>query len=161
VDGWDSFFGAQVSASAALAGLVFVGVSINLPKIMSNPGLPNCVLEAIIALVTVLIESSLLLVPGQPVALHGVAALLVGLVMGALTATVNRAVFREAALRPYHRRYVAHVVLSQLAMGAFVAAGVVMLLRGAGGVYVVVPGIIVCYVVALIDAWILLIEINR
>lgn len=109
----------------------------------------------------VLIESSLLLVPGQPVALHGAAALLVGLVMGAITAAVNRAVFREAALRPYRRRYVAHVVLSQLAMVAFVADGVAMLLRGAGGVYVVVPGIIVCYVAALIDAWILLIEINR
>ena len=46
--GWKSFFMAQV-ASAALAGLVFIGVSINLTKIMSSPSLPDRALEAIIA----------------------------------------------------------------------------------------------------------------
>ena len=71
MSGWDSFFVAQVGASAALAGLVFVGVSINLTKIMSVADLPARALEAVVVLLSVLIESSLLLVPGQPTVLEG------------------------------------------------------------------------------------------
>ena len=40
MSGWDNFLLAQVGASAALAGLVFVGVSINLTRILSTGSLP-------------------------------------------------------------------------------------------------------------------------
>ncbi len=39
--GWENFFVAEVGASAALAGLIFVGVSINLNRILSLPRLPD------------------------------------------------------------------------------------------------------------------------
>jgi hypothetical protein len=35
---WTNFFMVEAEAAAALGGLVFVGVSINLDKIVSNPG---------------------------------------------------------------------------------------------------------------------------
>jgi hypothetical protein len=38
---WESFFVAEVGASAVLAGLVFVGLSINLDKIIAGSGLPG------------------------------------------------------------------------------------------------------------------------
>jgi hypothetical protein len=38
---WETFFAAQVGASAALAGLVFVALSINLKEILDLPGLPG------------------------------------------------------------------------------------------------------------------------
>ena len=41
MEGWDNFFIAEVGASAALAGLIFVAVSLNLPKILSVGGLPD------------------------------------------------------------------------------------------------------------------------
>ncbi len=63
---WESFFVAEAGASAALAGLVFVGVSINLDKVLRAPGLPGRAGEALVVLLAVLITSSLLLVPGQP-----------------------------------------------------------------------------------------------
>ncbi len=34
--GWENFFIAELGASAALAGLVFVGLSINLTKILNR-----------------------------------------------------------------------------------------------------------------------------
>jgi len=66
MSGWDNFFIAQVGASAAFAGLVFVGVSINLTKIVAVPRQVGFALEALVVLLDVLITSSLLLVPGQP-----------------------------------------------------------------------------------------------
>ena len=65
MSGWESFFVAQVGASAAVAGLVFVGVSINLDKILKYAGLPGRAQEALIVLMLVLVVSSLMLVPGQ------------------------------------------------------------------------------------------------
>jgi hypothetical protein len=63
--GWESFFVAQVGASAAVAGRVFVGVSINLDKILKYAGLPGRAMEALVVLILVLVTSSLMLVPGH------------------------------------------------------------------------------------------------
>ena len=79
MSGWESFFVAQVGASAAVAGLVFAGVSINLDKILKYAGLPGRALEALIVLKLVLVTSSLMLVPGQSTTLIGVELLGVGL----------------------------------------------------------------------------------
>src|SRR5260370_34067383 len=64
--GWANFFLAQVGASAALTGLIFVAVSINLTKILAYPTLPGRALEALLYLLTVLVIGTLGLVPGQP-----------------------------------------------------------------------------------------------
>lgn len=60
---WESFFTAEVGASAALAGLIFVGVSINLTRIISLPGLPNRALLTLCLLLAILVISSLMLIP--------------------------------------------------------------------------------------------------
>lgn len=37
---WQPFFAAQLGAGAALLGLLFVGLSLNLSRILANPPLP-------------------------------------------------------------------------------------------------------------------------
>ncbi len=78
---WHDFFLAQAGAAGVLTGLVFVGLSINLQEILSDPGsgLPGRAAEALILLVSVLITSSLLLVPGQSTTLVGAEVLAIGL----------------------------------------------------------------------------------
>src|SRR4051812_50093971 len=82
MDDWHDFFLAAAGAAAVLAGLVFVGLSINLEMIMSNPayGLPGRALEALVLLVAVLIVTILLLVPAQGTVLVGAEVLAVGVV---------------------------------------------------------------------------------
>jgi hypothetical protein len=81
MDEWHDFFLAQAGAAGVLTRLVFVGVSINLPKIVSEPGsgLPGRAAEALVVLVAVLTASSLLLVPGQAPVIVGAEVLMVGL----------------------------------------------------------------------------------
>src|SRR3954462_8784120 len=84
MDDWHDFFLAAAGAAAVLAGLVFVGLSINLEMIMSNPtyGFPGRALEALVVLVAVLVVTILLLVPRQGMKLAGVEVLAVGVLLG-------------------------------------------------------------------------------
>jgi hypothetical protein len=78
---WHDFFLAQAGAAGVLTGLVFVSVSLNLEKIMSQPefGLAGRAGEALILLVAVLTASCLLLVPGQGTMIVGLEVLAIGL----------------------------------------------------------------------------------
>jgi hypothetical protein len=165
VEEWHDFFLAAAGAAAVLAGLVFVGVSINLDMIMSNPtyGLAGRALEALVLLVAVLIVTILLLVPAQGMVLAGAEVLTVGLVDWAAIVAIQVLQLRnwhslEASLR-WH--FVPRVVLGQIATLPLLAAGIAVLSWGVSGLYLLVVGVVLSFLVAVGDAWILLVEIHR
>jgi hypothetical protein len=162
---WHDFFLAQAGAAGVLTGLVFVGVSINLEKILADPnsGLPGRAAEALILLVAVLTASVLLLVPGQSTALIGVELLAVGLAAwGWIVAIQLRRLGYWRTMRPDLRQaFVLRVALGQLATLPLVIAGVAVLTVGLGGLYWLVAGTVFSILAALSEAWVLLVEINR
>src|ERR1700761_9479451 len=81
MSGWNDFFVAEVAASAALAGLVIVAISINLNRIVSYPWLPGRAAETLVAPTGVLVVSSYMLVPRQPVGQLAAELLSTGTVM--------------------------------------------------------------------------------
>jgi hypothetical protein len=162
---WHDFFLAAAGAAAVLAGLVFVGISINLEMIMSNPtyGLLGRALEALVLLVAVLVVTILLLVPAQGMVVAGVEVLAVGIAAWAVIVAIQLHQLRnwqslESELR---RHFVTRVVLSQVATLPFMAAGVAVLNWGVGGLYWLVAGVVLSFLVAVGDAWVLLVEIHR
>ncbi len=165
MDEWHDFFLATAGAAAVLAGLVFVGLSINLDQIMATPtyGLPGRALEALVLLMAVLIVTCLLLVPAQGMVLAGVEVLVVGVADWVAIVTIHLRHLRnwqalEANLRV---NFMGRVVLGQLATLPFVAAGVAVLSWGVSGLYLLVAGVILSFVVAVAEAWVLLVEIHR
>ncbi len=162
---WHDFFLAAAGAAAVLAGLVFVGVSINLEMIMADPtyGLVNRALEALILLMAVLIATCLLLVPTQGTVVAGVEVLTVGVIdWGSIVAIQLLQLRNWQSLEPNLRGHiVGRVVLGQVATLPFVVAGVVVLGWGVGGLYWLVAGVVLSYLVAVADAWVLLVEIHR
>ena len=162
---WHDFFLAVAGAAAVLAGLVFVGVSINLDTIMSNPtyGLPGRALEALVLLVAVLIVTILLLVPAQGMVLAGAEVLAVGVLDWAAVVIIQVLVLRNwRSLEPAFRwHFVPRVVLCQVATLPIVAAGVGVMGWGVGGLYWLVVGVVLSFLVAVLDAWVLLVEIHR
>ena len=65
VAAWTDFFVAAAGASAALAGLVFVAVSINVESILKYPGLPERGISTVLLFASVLVVSLFGLTPGQ------------------------------------------------------------------------------------------------
>ena len=165
MDEWHDFFLAQAGAAGVLTGLVFVAVSINLQQIVSDPdsGLPGRAAEALILLVSVLTASVLLLVPGQSRMMVGAEVLVVGLVTWGCVVTIQLLRLRSwGTMRPDLRKpFVLRMALSQIATLPIVVAGIAVLVAGLGGLYWLVAGMIFSIIVALFEAWVLLVEIIR
>jgi hypothetical protein len=158
--GWENLFLAEVGASAALAGLLFVAISINLDRILKGSGLPGRAGEAIVLLAAVLVVSTLVLVPGQSRTALGAELLVAGLVAWLILVGIHVRAIR-GRVGPSRAMLGGRVVMAQTAALAFLVAAVSLLLRAGGGLYWLVPAVVLCFVVAVLDAWVLLIEILR
>jgi modulator of FtsH protease len=164
-DAWDSFFVAQAGASAALAGLLFVGVSINLREIVSDARLSRRAAEALLVLVQVLTLSAVLLVPDASTTALGWGALGISLAVWSMITVRHVRIVdeaRRAGVGPAPRGSVfGQVMLGQLATVPFLVGAVTLLVEAGGGLWWFAPGVVFAYAAALVDAWVLLVEIQR
>jgi hypothetical protein len=156
---WQNLFVAVAGASAALAGLLFVAVSINLDRILAL-GLPSRAIGAITMLISVLFVAIFGLVPGQPRGVLAAELLAVGLASWTILAVIKLSRLRGDDGQPTYARYLS-VVLAQAASLPFVVAGASLIPRAGGGLYWLVPGIVFALLEAVLDAWVLLVEILR
>jgi hypothetical protein len=152
---WSDFFVAEVGASAALAGLLFVAVSINLAQILKYPHLPTRALEALATLLCVLVISTFALVPGQTPLVHGLEMGGTGLATwGIQTAALTRT--RGSGYESFLRYF-----FNQVPPLPFVIGGIFLALGYSSGIYWVVPGTLLCILSGVYCAWVLLVEIQR
>jgi modulator of FtsH protease len=156
---WESFFVADVGAAAALAGLLFVAISINLTRIVEDPNLPGRAGETIVLLLNSLVIGSICLMPGQSHTALGIEVLVVGAIGWAIPVSVQVRNARTP-LRPGERRAF-RTITTQLAMVPFLVGGVSLIARGGGGLYWVGVGMIATFVAAAAAAWVLMVEILR
>jgi hypothetical protein len=160
LSGWEAFLVAQAGAAAALAGLVFVAVSINLAKILMAPNLPRRAGQAITMLMTVLVAAMLLLVPGQTVMVVGWELLVLGLAALALP-TVMQLVRLSRRGESVGGRVIINGLLSQLPTVPFAISGLSLLVHVGGGFYWLVPGVVFSIIAGTLYGWVLLVEILR
>ena len=150
----DDAFAAQVGASAALLGLLFVGMSLNLDKILARPLPPRRGLLALL-LLAVLVMGSVTLVPGLPETALAAA----GLSLAALGLSVSLGAWRSPATSRFNIAF--GFAMSQLAALPYVAAAVVLPAGGAGAPGWIAAAMILSAPKAVADAWAPLVEINR
>jgi modulator of FtsH protease len=155
---WTDLFVASAGASAALAGLLFVAVSINLERIIGEVGLPERALETVLLLIGVLIVSLISLIPGQSAAVLGLELLVGGI---ALTFTVIRLpLVREGGVAP-RPWLLTRWAIRILALAPLIIGGASLMTSDGGGLYWVVAAIVFATVGAVANAWVLLVEILR
>lgn len=158
--GWSNFFTAQVGASASLAGLVFVALSISFGQIIASPHLPNRALEALLHLCLILGLSSLYLVPGQTPAVQGIETLVIAAAAWLRVSVLHRQTHQRVEPENRHHARI-NTALGQVATLSWMAGGVVLLVRGQAGFYWLLPSYAMSYGLALLQAWVLLVEVNR
>jgi hypothetical protein len=157
---WSDLFVATAGATAALAGLVFVAVSINIERILKFEGLPERALATLLLLVVVLLVSIVGLVPGQSGDALGGELLGVSIVTGALIARFT-ARSRQGAGHEPSSGFTLRVVLVAAGTLPFVIGAVSILADSGGGLYWIFAGIVFAIVGAVTNAWVLLVEILR
>lgn len=157
---WSNFFVANAGASAALTGLIFVGVSINLSKILSLVTLPERALISICLLLTILILSILALTPYQSIRGLGIEILVIFFFVWVIVLRIDIGILR-AKDKKYRRFYAWNVLFNQLSLLPYLISGIILLSVGINALYWVVGAFIFSFMKAVLDAWVLLVEINR
>ena len=117
---WQPFLAGQLGAGATLLGLLFVGLSLNLARILADrllPVLPPVRAEiALIVLVLQLVVGSIALVPDQPRAVMATEVLAVGGLAWLVTTAMNARLIRGASGPGARRLAWQNMVLLQLAV---------------------------------------------
>lgn len=161
---WSELFLAAAGATAALSGLIFVGLSVNLRTVLATGKreggnvLAACGLEALAALLIVLVVSLVGLVPGIP---RGVlAAFILLTAVGSVTSPVRALV---ASRRPAALRAITVVRLTAAAglTVTLLLAGVTLATGHGGGLYWLPAAFVLAVAIAAINAWVLLVEVLR
>jgi hypothetical protein len=156
---WHDLFMASAGAAAALTGLIFVAVSINLAQILADRRLPIRAAETLGVLLGLLFLSVFVLVPGQSHAVLGAEIGGLGLVMAATLVPKRLRVPREADEPRVWSLVPLLVILGSTV--PLLVAGISVVAAAGGGLYWLVPELIMGYAGAIINGWILLVEIQR
>jgi hypothetical protein len=157
---WAGFGVAVVGATAALAGLLFVAVSINVDRILHFPTLPRLALTTLILFGAALFTGLLLLVPGQSPRVLGTELLLLGIATALVTlpGMLGEARYEDRAIWTWLVSRPLPVTLTSLSL---VLAGAGYSFQGLGGLYWVVVAVVSAVFGGLVGAWVLLVEILR
>jgi modulator of FtsH protease len=160
--GWDNFFVAEAGAAAALSGLVFVSVSISLQTILGNRHLRARAVETLLTLLSVLAIATCGLIPNQSCAALGAEIGSFGLLVWVTGAGRHLRAYRDPNLESEARRWLwVRIVGGQASSLPFVAAGILLLAGHPGGLVWVAPGTLASFLSSALNAWVLLVEIQR
>lgn len=160
LEGWSDFNVAMVGATAALAGLLIVAMSVNISTIMSSPTLPARAASSIAALVLAIIAGALGLVPGQTEVAYGVEVLVAAIAASAFHVHAMRVIAREDRVSAADR--FGKSILGAVPIAAFLVGGVLILVgAGVAGLVAVALGSLFAVVAAIVMAWVMLVEVLR
>jgi len=153
---WTGFFVAETGAAAALTGLVIVAMSINLAMLVQDKTLSSRAGETVSLLAGLLVFSTFAIVPGQPDWVLGCEILATGLVVWIGTTIMSARGGRHPKEPPLLRECITHGASIPV-----VVAGISLLAHTGGGLYWLVPAVVMALVGGVLNTWVLLVEVLR
>ena len=155
---WGDFLVAEVGASAALTGLLFVAISINITKILEYRTSVTRAAEALLLLCSVLFAGTFALTPGQSDEALGLELLGVGVVLWSITVVLQLRLDTKGQPRWWLAN---RVFLCQAAAISYCITGILLLTHHPAGMYWWLPACLLSFIGGVTSAWVLLIEILR
>jgi hypothetical protein len=158
--GWGEYFVASIGAGAALAGLVFVAISINLRDVLRYPGLVGRAAEALALLLSPVFVGLVGVSPSDGASTTGLEIALVALVIWAVVAGILARALRGPRAAT-NVQLASRIVLAQAATIPPIVAGVSLATGVGAGLHWLVVGALLSITAGVFGAWVLLIEIQR
>jgi hypothetical protein len=157
---WSGFGEAVATAAAALAGLLFIAVSINLKRILEFPSLPTRAAQTLIFFVTPLVTGLLIITPDQGRTALAVELMATALTIGGIQLYLDLRTERgdEDTL---FRQFISVLVPATFSCGSLLIAGATLAAQAGGGLYWLVPSVLSAIIFGLSNVWVLLVEILR
>jgi hypothetical protein len=151
LDAWRDFFLALATATAALLGLMFVAMSVRANEIGTSPTLRKRAQISIQGMATVLIVSLLALIPGMGSLLFAVALVLLTLADVSVYVTATGRVMRQVGRQSMGAwiRTAANGIGTVFTIGAAISLS----LNRGGGLYLLVPSLLLVLGLWCIAAW--------
>ncbi len=156
---WAGFLEATVGAGAALAGLIFVALSINLDRLAVRPKLAARAGETLAVLLLAVIGAALGLMPLGRIG-FGVALLAVATPVLIVTLTLQLGQGPDSPDHPYWW-FLSRIAVTQCTTLPFMLAGISMIIGKGGGLFWLGVGVLVAFAGSVYNGWILLVEVVR
>jgi modulator of FtsH protease len=160
-EGWGDFFVAVTGAAAALAGLIIVAMSVTIKEILASRALPSRAATTISSLVLILVVAVLALIPHQPDVALGI-EITVAAVVGLAPPVIM--VQRMATDDSYQRSTISRVfigILGIVPIALAVLAGLFLIAESAAALPLVAASCVTVFAASMLNAWVLLVEIQR
>jgi hypothetical protein len=163
-DGWGDLFVAAAGAGAVLTGLIFVAVSVNIAAVLEadrhagDNFLTGRALEALVALLNVLVISTVGLTPTIP---RGAFAAFILIVAAESAISPVRAMQASRRLRSLDGATVLRLISAFTLTATMAGAGVTLAAGHGGGLFWLPAAFVLAFFVAAVNAWVLLVEVLR
>lgn len=154
---WADFANTVAGGAAALAGLMFVGLSLNLTEVLAFPGVAARAAATLGVTVAILIVAVFVATPGQD---HRALAVEIGAV-GLLTALGVAEATRHQRAGPHRNRALASMLMLFVPGPLLVFGAISLWCQAGGGLYWVTAAVATGFASAMGNAWVLLVEIKR
>lgn len=157
---WTEFNVAMVGATAALAGLLIVAMSVNIGEIMKSPTLPPRAAASIATLVLAIVAGAFGLVPDQGDVAYGIEVLVAAVIVSVFQVHAMRVIARHDPSSRFDR--IGKSVVGVLPIAGFLVGGVLIVAGSTtAGLIAVAIGSVLAVVVAILMAWVVLVEVLR
>ena len=158
---WANFFIAAAGASAALAGLAIVAISVNLTRILEFPHLPARAAATVGRLILILVCSMAALIP-QPLQPMGLEIVIFGVAGWFLEIRSNRQAIRaQAESRRPRFESLLESVAGEVQLLPFLVGGILLIAARPSGYFCIAAGVLAVFIFSTLNVWVLLVEILR
>lgn len=163
-EAWHDLFLCAGGAAAALSGLIFVGLSVNIRTVLeldSREGqnfMTGRALEALVALLSILIVSIAGLTPAID---RGLLAAFLLLTAATSAVSPTRAVYASRARSAVPMAMLLRLLIATALTLTLLAAGTTLAVGYGGGLYWIPAAFVLAVTVAAVNAWVLLVEVLR
>jgi len=152
---WTGFGEGLASVSGALAGLLFVALSVKSDVLAGSPNLASRAAQTLVLFMTSVVVAVLLVAP-QPAPALGAELLAAAAVSGVALRILDRRAGHNS--RQVVARYIEKFSPNLITAVLVAVAGLTLLLKAGGGLYWLIPAVMTSLLGGVINAWLFLVR---